>query len=115
MTKTSRARYSLECNQEAARLVEGGQSIATSARTVGRPLLPAELLEKWTFDRRENVLNARQRRTLAGASTPSCPLALWERAGVRAPRKPPKAQNWVMLPKRQFLRKIGLHRPIYGR
>ena len=35
MTKTSRARYTLEFKQEAARLVEGGQSIAASARTLG--------------------------------------------------------------------------------
>ena len=35
MTKSSRARYTLEFKQEAARLVEGGQSIAAAARTLG--------------------------------------------------------------------------------
>ena len=35
MTKTTRARYTLEFKQEAARLVEGGQSIAAAARTLG--------------------------------------------------------------------------------
>jgi len=34
MTKTTRARYTLEFKQEAVRLVEGGQSIA-AARTLG--------------------------------------------------------------------------------
>ena len=35
MTKTARARYTLEFKQEAVRLVEGGQSIAAVARTLG--------------------------------------------------------------------------------
>ena len=35
MTKTARARYTLEFKQEAVRLVEGGQSIAAAARTLG--------------------------------------------------------------------------------
>ena len=35
MTKTTRARYTLEFKQEAARLVEAGQSIAAAARTLG--------------------------------------------------------------------------------
>ena len=34
MTKTSRARYTLEFKQEAARLVEAGQSIAAAVRTL---------------------------------------------------------------------------------
>jgi hypothetical protein len=34
MTKTARARYTLEFKQEAVRLVEGGQSIAAAARTL---------------------------------------------------------------------------------
>lgn len=34
-TGTSRARYTLEFKQEAVRLVEGGQSIAGAARTLG--------------------------------------------------------------------------------
>ena len=35
MTKTMRARYTLEFRQEAVRLVEAGQSIAAAARTLG--------------------------------------------------------------------------------
>ena len=35
MTKTSRARYTLEFKQEAVRLVDNGQSIAAAARTLG--------------------------------------------------------------------------------
>jgi len=35
MTKTTRSRYTLEFKQEAVRLVEGGQSIAAAARTLG--------------------------------------------------------------------------------
>ena len=35
MTKTSRARYTLEFKQEALKLVEGGQTIAAVARTLG--------------------------------------------------------------------------------
>ena len=35
MTKTSRARYTLEFKQEAVRLVDHGQSIAAAARTLG--------------------------------------------------------------------------------
>ena len=35
MTKTSRARYTLEFKPEAVRLVDNGQSIAAAARTLG--------------------------------------------------------------------------------
>ena len=35
MTKTMRARYTLEFKREAVRLVEGGQSIAAAGRTLG--------------------------------------------------------------------------------
>lgn len=35
MTNTKIARYTLERKQEAVRLVEGGQSIASAARTLG--------------------------------------------------------------------------------
>ncbi len=35
MTKMTRARYTLEFKREAVRLVEGGQSIAAAARTLG--------------------------------------------------------------------------------
>ena len=35
MTKTSRARHTLQFKQEAVRLVHGGQSITAAARTLG--------------------------------------------------------------------------------
>ncbi len=35
MTKTVRARYTLEFKREAVRLVTGGQSIAAAARSLG--------------------------------------------------------------------------------
>ena len=35
MAKTSRARYTLESKQAALRLVEGGQTIAAVAKTLG--------------------------------------------------------------------------------
>ena len=35
MMKTSRARYTLEFKQEAVRLVQSGQSIASAARALG--------------------------------------------------------------------------------
>ena len=35
MTKISRARYTLDIKQEALKLVEGGQTIAAAARTLG--------------------------------------------------------------------------------
>jgi len=35
MTKTTRVRYTLEFKQEAVRLVEGGQSQASVARSLG--------------------------------------------------------------------------------
>lgn len=53
MTKTSRARYTLEFKQKAVRLVHGGQSIAAAARTLG-------VIEQALF----NWVNAQRRQTL---------------------------------------------------
>ena len=44
MTKTTRAQYTLEFKQEAARLVRSGQSIAAAARTLG---LVEQTLHNW--------------------------------------------------------------------
>ena len=44
MTKASRARYTLEFKQEALQLVEGGQTIAAVARTLG-------VVDQTLFDR----------------------------------------------------------------
>ncbi len=53
MTKTTRARYTLEFKQEAARLVEGGQSIAATARTLG---VVDQTLFNWVKAQRQGKL-----------------------------------------------------------
>ena len=55
MTKTSRARYTQEFKQEAVRLVEGGQSIAAAARTLG---LVEQTLFNWVKANRRSRLRA---------------------------------------------------------
>jgi transposase-like protein len=50
MTKATRARYTLEFKQEAVRLVEGGQSQAAVAKTLGlveQTTLAARLANGW--------------------------------------------------------------------
>jgi transposase len=54
MTKTTRARYTLQFKQEAVRLVEGGQSIAAAARTLG---LVEQTLFNWVKPKRAGKLN----------------------------------------------------------
>ena len=54
MTKTARARYTLEFKQEAVRLVEGGQSQASVARTLG---LVEQTLFNWIKASRQGQLN----------------------------------------------------------
>lgn len=44
MSKTKRARYTLEFKQEAVRLVEGGQSIAAVAKVLG---IAEQTLHNW--------------------------------------------------------------------
>ena len=53
MTKTSRARYTLEFKQKAARLVEAGQSIAAAARTLG---VVEQTLFNWVKAQRQGRL-----------------------------------------------------------
>lgn len=53
MTKTSRARYTLEFKQEAVRLVEGGQTIAAVARTLG---VVDQTLFNWVKSQRQGKL-----------------------------------------------------------
>ena len=53
MTKTARARYTLEFKQEAVRLVEGSQSIAAAARTLA---LVDQTLYNWVKAQREGQL-----------------------------------------------------------
>jgi len=54
MMKTTRARYTLEFKQEAVRLVEGGQSQASVASTLG---LVEQTLFNWAKADREGRLN----------------------------------------------------------
>jgi transposase len=53
MTKTTRARYTHEFKQEAVRLVEGGQSIAAAARTLG---MADQTLFNWVKAQRQGRL-----------------------------------------------------------
>ena len=53
MTKTVRARYTLECKQEAVRLVTGGQSIAAPARMLG---VVEQTLFNWVKAQRQGKL-----------------------------------------------------------
>jgi len=58
MTKTVRARYNLEFKQEALRLVEGGQSIAAAARSLGAV---EQTLFNWVKAQRLGKLKGQQR------------------------------------------------------
>jgi transposase len=53
MTKTTRARYTLEFKHEAVRLVEGGQSQATVAKSLG---LSEQTLFNWIKASRQGSL-----------------------------------------------------------
>ena len=53
MTKTKRARYTLEFKQEAVRLVDGGQSIAAVSRTLG---VVEQTLHNWVKADKEGRL-----------------------------------------------------------
>jgi transposase len=60
MTKSTRARYTLEFKQEAVRLVESGESIAAAARSLG---VVEQTLFNWVKAKREGRLkgaNSRQ-------------------------------------------------------
>jgi transposase len=58
MGKATRSRYTLEFKQEAARLVESGQSIASAARTLG---LVEQTLANWVKAHREGTLKGADR------------------------------------------------------
>ena len=53
MTKSTRARYTLEYKQEAVRLVESGQTIAAAARSLG---LIEQTLYNWVKAHRQGEL-----------------------------------------------------------
>jgi len=61
MTKMARARYTLEFKQEAVRLLEGGQSIAAAARTLG---VADQTLFNWVKAHRQGKLAGAQRKAV---------------------------------------------------
>ena len=76
MTKSKtapRARYTLEFKQEAVRLVEGGQSIAAAARTLG-------VVDQTLF----NWVKARRQGRLTGANSAVVSAEQMEIARLRA-------------------------------
>ena len=73
MTKATRARYTLEFKQEAVRLVEGGQSQATVAKTLG-------LVEQTLF----NWVKASRQGRLEGADSKPVSAEQMEIARLRA-------------------------------
>ena len=64
MTKTARARYTLEFKQAAVRLVEGGQSIAVAARTLG---VVDQTLFNWVKVQRQGRLTGADSKTKVSA------------------------------------------------
>ena len=79
MTKTVRARYTLEFKQEAVRLVEGGQSIAAAARTLG-------VVEQTLF----NWVKAKKLGKLKGADSKPVSAEQMEISRLRAELTPSK-------------------------
>ena len=73
MTKTKRARYTLEFKQEAVRLVEGGQSQAAVAKTLG-------IVEQTLF----NWVKANRRGGLKGADSKPVSVEQMEIARLRS-------------------------------
>ena len=87
MTKSSRARYTLEFKQEAARLVEAGQSIAAAARTLG-------VVEQTLF----NSVKAHRQGKLLGADS-----------------KPVSAEQMEISRRRAELARVKMERDILGK
>jgi transposase-like protein len=77
MTKT-RARYTLGFKQEAVRLVEGGQSIAAAARTLG---VVEQTLFNWVKAQRAGKLTCADSRAVSAKQIQNQPAA--ERVGAR--------------------------------
>src|SRR6218665_227562 len=62
MTKTVRARYTLEFKKEAVRLVHGGQNIAAAARTLG---VAEQTLLNWVKGDRPTKLTGNDSRAVS--------------------------------------------------
>jgi transposase len=64
MTKSAGGRYTLEFKQEAVRLVESGQSIAATARSLG---VVDQTLFNWVKAQREGTLKGTESRSKVSA------------------------------------------------
>ena len=64
MTKTTRAHYTLKFKQEAVPLVEGGQSIAAAARTLG---VVEQTLFNWVKAQRQGKLTGADSKPVSAA------------------------------------------------
>ena len=81
MTKVTRARYTLEFKQEAVWLVESGQSIAASSRTLG---LVEQTLFNWVKAHRKGTLKGVFRIHLKESRLPERPSTVFPSAVVMA-------------------------------
>ena len=82
MTKTTRARYTLEFKQEAVRLVESGQSLAAAARTLG---VVDQTLFNWVKAHREGRLTGAQGGLMSAEHMehrPSSTAPAWSRNSI---------------------------------
>ena len=62
MEKAKRAKYTLEFKQEAVRLVESGQSLASAARTLG---LVEQTLHNWVKAERQGKLRGAEKNAVS--------------------------------------------------
>ncbi len=62
MTRTTRAQYTLEFKQEAVRLVQNGQSIAATARTLG---LVEQTFHNWVKAERQGKLSGADKKVVS--------------------------------------------------
>src|SRR5271165_187089 len=83
MTKSTRARYTLEFKQEAVRLVESGQSIAAAARSGG---VVEQRLCNWVKAKREGRLKGASSSKAVSADQMEISRLRAELAGVKMER-----------------------------
>jgi len=76
MTKMARARYTLEFKQEAVRLVEAGQSIAATARTLG---VVDQTLFNWVKAKRQGKLTGAEGKAVSARANGDQSLARGKR------------------------------------
>ena len=93
MTKTARARYTLEFKQEAVRLVEAGQSIAAAARTLG---VVDQTLYNWVKAQRQGKLQGADSKVKVSAEQMEISRLRAELARVKMERD--ILCNWGQIP-----------------